>query len=591
MRLSGAFILATLLCSAAKAQPLSLCDLFHDLKPYNGRTVQIQAELFLDKDRTAAAATCDDERLERHFSGPTALHLEPAPGLPNNEHLALEQARREAMESRRLSKHVRVTAVLEGAVETGNEYRYGLDREYRTRIVLARISQIQSEVLPDAEDLPVIDVCDLFLDLHAYNGKRVAIRGEIGGRGGTTMYGIACKKQFETDSYVWKPAVEFRRSRFALDIDRKRDTRTLADVDAMIRGRRNVHALYTAVGIVQTRERYRTMCVDGWLRGNGFEDSQLVPAEFFLETRMAPSVVPHLPADEEKQSQQCPPAKRAQPADCSAMDLTTAAASGCLGRVRELGANKLNVGGNVAPMRASMNGFADIVQALLQSGVSPNVRVGDELPICKAIKARSTEAVEVLLAFGAIIDNSIESECSLLEAAERGDAKMIHALATNGANLESSDRFGRTPLMRAAEVGKKANVHALLKAGANVNAKDADDETALIKAAYSNDIVVELLNARADPNAPGKNGYTPLMRAAVASRDDVVRLLLDAGAAVDLRDAAGETALHKAIRSGYIDAIPVLLEAGADPRIRNVDGKTPADLANKYQLEALQRKP
>jgi hypothetical protein len=43
---------------------------------------------------------------------------------------------------------------------TGNAY--GVGGSFPARILLTNISQIHVEVLPDAKDLPVIDVCAFF---------------------------------------------------------------------------------------------------------------------------------------------------------------------------------------------------------------------------------------------------------------------------------------------------------------------------------------------------------------------------------------------------------------------------------------------
>jgi hypothetical protein len=66
---------------ALRGEPATVCDLFRDLKSYNGRSVQVQAELFLEKDQTATGANCDEPFMEESLVWSTVVHLEPGPTL------------------------------------------------------------------------------------------------------------------------------------------------------------------------------------------------------------------------------------------------------------------------------------------------------------------------------------------------------------------------------------------------------------------------------------------------------------------------------------------------------------------------------
>jgi hypothetical protein len=72
----------------------------------------------------------------------------------------------------------------------------------------------------------------------------------------------------------------------------------------------------------------------------------------------------------------------------------------------------------------------------------------------------------------------------------------------------------------------------LLSAGANPNTKDENGSTPLIWAASSCPLeaITILINAGANVNAKAKGGATPLMMAAVSHRDDVINALKAAGA-------------------------------------------------------------
>jgi len=590
---------------------VSLCDLFRDLKSYDGRFVHLRAELFLDQNQSAAAANCDNSFTEESLVWTTAVHLDPGRALAQEERNQIERIRAEAIEYRRSNKHVRITAMLDGTVETREKYSwsssgegaagnaYGVRGSFPARILLTKISELQLEVMPDAKDLPVIDVCEVLSDLTSYNGKRVAIRGEIiSGYHGAAMYGTRCKKTFETDGYQWPPAlyfsVPFNDSHFVqpLQTDTQQRAQTDAKAAELIRGRRNIRAIYTVIGILHTREEYHVTCAeDGRSFGRGFGEMGFAPAEFFAETSLDPVVEPRAASeDAATKARSCP--RRLQSAECLHLDIVAASSNGCLDRVRDLAVTRPLEHGSEALVHASASGFEDVVRVLLNSGVPADTLHDEETALCKAINSGRTNVVEVLLANGAKPDNNPESRCSLLSAATNGDPKMIDLLARRGASLEMRDYFGHTPLMLAAQSGPPANVYALLRAGAAVNAKDRDGATAITHSTINRlEVVSALLEAGARVDARGTDGVTALMWAAWESRDDVVRRLLEAAASVNLQDSQGDTALHKAMRSGHTDAISLLLQAGADKELRNEDGKRPADLAHGYQLEMLRLNP
>jgi len=95
--------------------------------------------------------------------------------------------------------------------------------------------------------------------------------------------------------------------------------------------------------------------------------------------------------------------------------------------------------------------------------------------------------------------------------------------------------------------------------------------------------VKELLKKGADPNTQDEAGNTPLHWAAYKGHFDIVRLLLEHGADPNIQNKdgwpPGSTPLHKAASGGYVDVVRLLLVHGADPTVKDEDGKTPLDLA------------
>jgi ankyrin repeat protein len=78
-----------------------------------------------------------------------------------------------------------------------------------------------------------------------------------------------------------------------------------------------------------------------------------------------------------------------------------------------------------------------------------------------------------ILAIAALPLLAAESAPDLLEAAKKGKNADIVQLLAKGADLETKDRDGRTPLMLAAQYGRTATVRLLLEKGAKPDTRDA----------------------------------------------------------------------------------------------------------------------
>ena len=120
----------------------------------------------------------------------------------------------------------------------------------------------------------------------------------------------------------------------------------------------------------------------------------------------------------------------------------------------------------------------------------------------------------------------------------------------------------------------------MLEAGANPNTVDDTGRTPLIMAAESShEFKVELLlQHNANVNIPElSGGFSPLYVASLWGSIETVKLLLDAGADVDYQRHNGKTALHAAVEEGRKDCVVALLKAGADRKIKCKKLKTAQD--------------
>jgi len=103
-----------------------------------------------------------------------------------------------------------------------------------------------------------------------------------------------------------------------------------------------------------------------------------------------------------------------------------------------------------------------------------------------------------------------------------------------GANIESKNKHGWTPLLQAAINGYEATVKLLLDRGADIECKGAED------------------------------GRTPLSQATEKGHVAVVDLLLDEGANIESRDNFGWTPLLYAVSNDHEALVKVLLGRGVD---------------------------
>jgi ankyrin repeat protein len=146
----------------------------------------------------------------------------------------------------------------------------------------------------------------------------------------------------------------------------------------------------------------------------------------------------------------------------------------------------------------------------------------DDCPeIVRALWDRDFSRAESLLAAGASLDESIDSEgdSPLHRAAECGDLEMISFFKSHGGGkaLDTFDYIEHTPLMRAAARGQLDCVRLLIDCGSDVNARceERAGNTAIrVAVRGGHDAVVsELLARGADPTIPGWMGISAVDQA------------------------------------------------------------------------------
>jgi formylglycine-generating enzyme required for sulfatase activity len=183
----------------------------------------------------------------------------------------------------------------------------------------------------------------------------------------------------------------------------------------------------------------------------------------------------------------------------------------------------------------------------------------------------------------------IDAYRGLFAAAAVGDVVAIRSLLKTGANPNTLDHNGRTPLHVAVFASHDEAVRALIKGGADPRAVDYQRYDAITIAAVANDgdmlkLAIEL---GGDPSAvTSLYQGTALIAAAHLGHVDVVATLIAAGAPLDHVNNLGWTALLEAIILGdggpnYISIVRLLVQAGARVDLADRHGETPLGHARK----------
>jgi ankyrin repeat protein len=521
---------ATLFLTALLHGQESVCDLFKDLKAADGRRLIIQGELIISKDLAAlGAADCDDQ-YESPIEGPgirvfqlwpTVLRLKPSEAVPAKQIQQFHDAATKADRLRGEGKTVNASATLAGLVRVREVDGFPAELTFNS------IENLQVEALPDPSELPVIPICELFQNLAAWKGKRIAVRGESSSTFEGSWITGRCKGSFYTNGYRWPVALDYAvpayySSRTA-PISEAKLPSAPPKGDELFRGRHNVVMTGTYVGRLRMRSEYMAFCREsGEYMANGYGHLGYAVGELIVEAVRDVELTHRVAVDgSDDDEQRCQPPNLA--ALCAiAPSLSDAASIGCMERVREF---------------------------LLKEG----------------------------------IDSKDGSESSALSSAIRtGNEALVKLLIDNGAPVNPVKTSPWSPLAGAADSGKIAIVKLLLKAGANVDGQDNQGATYLASYGFFDTRVTKtLLEAGANPNATNSRGETALMKASGYGYEDAIKLLIQHRAEVNLKDISGRTALMHAAAGKYVDAIPLLLGNGADLYARDRLGDTALDIARK----------
>ncbi len=184
----------------------------------------------------------------------------------------------------------------------------------------------------------------------------------------------------------------------------------------------------------------------------------------------------------------------------------------------------------------------------------------------------------------------------LLAAAQRGDATAAALAVRAGANLETRDQRGRTPLLLAVTEDRLAVARLLVHLGANPDALDDQHDTPWLVAGVTGsvDMLEVLLPAGPDLKIRNRFGGTSLIPASERGHVAYVRRVVRTDIEINHVNNLGWTALLEAVILGdgsrrYQQIVSTLLDAGADPKIADRQGVTALQHAEQRGQRAVAR--
>lgn len=221
-----------------------------------------------------------------------------------------------------------------------------------------------------------------------------------------------------------------------------------------------------------------------------------------------------------------------------------------------VGVNQMDITGRTALVRAvQRDGSLKTVRVLLEHGADP--LLGNPLHICTKKSEYDFE-------------HGIQKQADVME--------IIAALVAAGANLNSKDELGNTPLFYAAREGPHLSKW-LVQQGADIHARNTAGETPLYYTQSVQNMEI-LLKAGADANAVDFRGITPLLAIKSNERShasfawpDILRLFIRYGANPYIKSHQGISAFHYH-RNRVNDLCDLSKLSGIDINARDIRGRT-----------------
>lgn len=202
--------------------------------------------------------------------------------------------------------------------------------------------------------------------------------------------------------------------------------------------------------------------------------------------------------------------------------------------------------------------------------------------------------------FQSILQNDLTNLQELLSS-EKRQTFLCHPLCNcdNCKSIDSSHDItaindkGQSLLTFASFLGRTEIVEFLISVGAEVNSSDYYGKTPLHYTCHKGfqDVLLILINCKAEVNVKDQDGNTPLHVASNNGHENCVKALFYTTKCMDIDcvNKYGDTPLHLATKWNYIGILRVLLENNANANIPNKKNQIPLNLVQNYFTERLLR--
>ncbi len=228
--------------------------------------------------------------------------------------------------------------------------------------------------------------------------------------------------------------------------------------------------------------------------------------------------------------------------------------------------------------------YVDTVRVLIAAGADLGMpSQHDQVTPLQHTTSKGHNEIAKLLrtALNADTPSKRKANSRLLSAAETGDATAAALAIRAGANLETRDEHGRTPLLLAVTKDRLAVARLLVYLGADPDALDDQHDTPWLVTGVTGsvDMLEVLLPARPDLAIRNRFGGTSLIPASERGHVGYVRRVVRTDIDVNHINNLGWTALLEAVILGdgskrYQQIVMILLDAGADASIADRQGVT-----------------
>ena len=214
----------------------------------------------------------------------------------------------------------------------------------------------------------------------------------------------------------------------------------------------------------------------------------------------------------------------------------------------------------------------------------------DDTILTHAVKIQNVDAVASLVRAGANPNTTNRKGITPISAAaHKGNVAVMKILIDGGAVVNALNSSGSTALIQASHFGHVEAVSLLIKHKAVVDFANTKGTTALMRASQEGHVAISkiLINAGVDVNRKNNEGMNALMLASQRGHSEMALLLIRARAVVDEQTAQGSTALMLACKRGHEKVVEVLVSMGAELYVRDSRQRCARDTAEKRHHEKL----